>query len=155
MSATMTHPLDTFERRDRGEGRDYRGQPDRRMVTEWVIATGTDKDGEPAETVAQVTTGHDSGSKALVSRFSWVARHERATHPLDMEKGSPPRFRTEKWSSDNTVVRLASTPVARYSKKALEAAHAEAIETLLARYSGTNLERVTAEAAAYPFGEEW
>lgn len=151
-TTTAAHPLDAFERTDRPEGADYLGKPKRTLVTEWEVASGTDKHGNPCSTLAQVTTHHWAGRKQFASSFSWVARHLVPRHEAD-GPGGPVAI--DRWASDNMSVRVLAEPVARYSKKGLVSAHGQAVATVLEHYSGTNLETVVEQAGAYAMEEEF
>jgi hypothetical protein len=124
--------LADLTRRDLPEKLDYSGKPNRRLVTEWVVKTGEDKDG-PNEVVVQVTTSHYR--KALDSDFGWIIR----------SLGDGP-FNIEKWSRENKSRRVSNVPIGRYSRKALIEAHAKAVALVVEVFEGSNLEQVVEQA---------
>lgn len=103
----------------------------RKATTKYVVS---EAGGE--RVVVSLTTSHRKESKAFSSILTWE---------VDRSEGA---FVVSSWGSDHLMVRVAQEPVARYSAKALEAAHAEALAALEAGFDDRGLYRVFEQAEA-------
>lgn len=94
-------------------------RPAKRSIrTRYHVGTVTDGF-EDAERYVEVETSHYANRKALISRV---------TH-IDVAEAVPGSgYTIEKWGSDYPYAFITSTPIARYSEKALTAQHVASVE---------------------------
>ena len=112
------------------------GQTKREVKTRWVL--NPEAEGVP-KVVVDLFTSHWGDRKVLSTSLTWGTIEP--TVP-----GS--QFHVETWSSSNKMVRIHTTPVARYSVKAMEAHH-EAAMGMVTDFWGTGVEQVFVEAAGH------
>jgi hypothetical protein len=98
-------------------------QTKREAKTRWVLNPG--EEGVP-QVVVDLVTYHSAEGKYFFSSLTWGT-----VEPA--EPGSV--FMVETWASDHLMKRLPTVPVARYSVKALEAAHEAALAAMADRFS--------------------
>lgn len=90
----------------------------RKAETTYVL----DEQGD-VKVVARLTTTHWGDRKQFATRL---------THETVKSEGG---FSVSTWGSDHAMMTVYNQPVARYSAKALEAAHAAALEAFAAGYA--------------------
>ena len=130
MFSTAPEPTSTTVK----SGKDRFGRDQRVAKTAWVL--NPDADGVP-QVVVTLTTYHYGDRKMLSSSLTWGTKEPSVPGSV---------FSVETWGSDHTLLRVHTVPVARYSKKALEAHHAEALDAV-ETYWDERAEAVFAEAA--------
>lgn len=97
--------------------KDYKGEPKREIETFWTL-------GETGEGTVRLSLSvrHDPGRKQFRSTLTWETLEVKERHPAD----GPGTYSVTTWSSDHYLYGVRNAPVARYSKKALEAEYVEA-----------------------------
>jgi hypothetical protein len=110
-------------------------QTKREAKTRWVLNPGVEgcsdcRDGtcdrEGPKVVVDLVTYHSPEGKYFFSSLTWGT----------VEPAMPgSAFMVETWASDHLMKRFPTVPVARYSVKALEAAHEAALATMADRFS--------------------
>lgn len=103
-------------------------QTKREAQTRWVLNPG-----EGVQVVVDLTTTHRPESKTFSSTITWGTVETKPFHPSD---GKPEGavWSVYSWGSDHKMMHIKRDPVARYSVKALEAHHAEAMTVFEALY---------------------
>lgn len=96
-------------------------QVKREASTRWVLG----KDGAGSEVIVEAVTSHDPDSKVFRAAVTWIVKEPRTDSV----------FSVEKWASDHAYVSVLRDPVARYSQKALEAAHAKTLALVEEHFS--------------------
>lgn len=91
---------------------DWSGKPSREIESRWVISP----EGHPEKVVVDLTTTHSTDSKRFSTRITWGT--------VSSENG----FSVYSWASDHAYVTVHTASVERYSKKAIQAHHAEAVQ---------------------------
>lgn len=109
-------------------------QTKREATSLWVL--NPEAEGVPTVQVS-MTTHHDPDSKVFRTSLTWETQSPA-------EPGSV--FSVITWGSDHHMVQVARTPVARYSKKALEAEHAEALKVVEEAWLSNKVQVVFAQA---------
>lgn len=109
---------------------DYKREPRREIESRWVLSP----EGHGETVRVTLTSSHWKDSKRFNARLSW----ETAT----TEGG----FAVARWSSDHRTVSVLSDSVARYSKKALESFHADALKALEDHFLLESVQGVFAQA---------
>lgn len=114
-------------------------QTKREVQTRWVLNPESE-----TKVVVDLFTSHRSESKTFSTTLTWAT--------VQPKEGP---FSVETWSSDNLMVTISRESVARYSVKAMEAHHAEAL-AVVEEYmpQPTNVAQVFEEAAAAVLPEE-
>lgn len=101
---------------------------DRWVKITWTLGETTDYDGNPATATAQLSVIHHQNGKQFIASIARVD----VSHEGD--------FAVEKYQPmTGTKVRLASTPVARFSAKALDAAVNSALAEVIRRADDEDL----------------
>lgn len=93
-------------------------QVKREVRTRWVL--NPEAEGVP-KVVVDLTTNHWGERKQFSTTLTWATVEPAVP-------GSP--FMVETWGSDHMMLRVHSTPVARYSVKAMEAHHEAAMAVM-------------------------
>ena len=101
-------------------GKGSYGQVQREAKTRWVL--NPEAEGVP-KVVVDLSTHHDPDSKVFRTSLTWGGVEPAVP-------GSP--FHVETWASDHLMLTVRRTLVPRYSQKALEAEHAEALKVVKA-----------------------
>lgn len=104
----FTQPTETLSFRP-----DWSGKPKREIESLWVL--NPDQEGVPQVRVTLVTH-HDPDGKFFRSSVTWETKEQKDG------------FGVVCWGSDHKQVLVQREPVARFSKKAIEAAHEVALD---------------------------
>ena len=118
MIASMPDPTATVVKSGKGS---Y-GQTQREVKTTWVL--NPEAEGVPQVVVA-LTTYHYGNRKMFSSSMTWGTREPAVPGSV---------FSVETWASDHKQVRVYTSPVARYSVKAMESHHAVALTEVEAHW---------------------
>lgn len=113
-------------------------QTKREAQTRWVL----NPEAEGPAVVVDLTTNHFPESKCFSTSLTWGTVEKVERHPSD----GPGVVSIYSWASDHQMLRVYDVPVARYSVKALEAHHAEALEAMVGQWGLFSM--VFEEAAA-------
>lgn len=104
-------------------------QVKREVKTRWVL--NPEAEGVP-KVVVDLVTSHWGERKQFSTTLTWGTVKQVQKHPAD----GPGVLAIETWGSDHMMVRVHSTPVARYSVKAMEAHHEAAMAVVEEQWEG-------------------